>query len=553
VNGALGGLANTVLNIPHSLVHGAFDLANRAVHAAEPGPAPALPAPLQKFEDMLHVEAPPETQQLGETISHLAPVQAVHGALSDADAAIARASPTASRAIDAVGSVGNDILNVAPAGGLIRGAAGALDAAAARTAAGPVSQNNWQQLGFRSGLEHPQAQAVAGSSGKQALILHNQQIGNTAASAEAGVPHGQPLNYDTLEAARAAPNTVYERVSAMLPAGPLSPEAANLVRAAGGGAERITAGSPNAEAQIAANRERLLQPGIRFTGDQVVNEMRGLRQEGYTNIGSDDISNQQLGRAQLDMARALEQHVADTIPPNANISMEQLQAARTALAKNHAVQSALRGSNVDMQSLARIQRVDPQILTGGLQATADFANEHPTVSTLGSKQYEPPSYTKDVLGRGLSPDLLSPRYFAGLFGGQAGARKILIGSTADAVAAARGRLPGRLGDEFAPLPPGPLQLQPPPGQVFEPVQHDMLPAAVDETKAAVMQPAPRQFDLEPPLGNVFEAGQRELFDGGVVPGRDMPYEKPPAAPAPKPEPKAKGKKPTPRETLGDEF
>jgi hypothetical protein len=55
---------------------------------------------------------------------------------------------------------------------------------------------------------------VAGASGKDALVLHNQKIGNTIVGADAGVPHGVDLSYDALEAAQKVPNEVYGRVAA---------------------------------------------------------------------------------------------------------------------------------------------------------------------------------------------------------------------------------------------------------------------------------------------------------------------------------------------------
>jgi hypothetical protein len=249
--------------------------------------------------------------------------------------------------------------------------------------------------------------------------------------------------------------------------GQLSPSARTQVEAAGNRANRITKGSPDAVAKVTALKDELLNAKD-LSGNKVVNEIRGLRQEGYTNIASEDVSNQQLGHAQLDMARGLETHIAEALPKDADVSLDQLKSARTALAKNHAVKSALRGSDVDLQAVARMQRADPELLTGGLKAAAEFANANPSVTALASRVYSPPGYVKDVMGeagvRG-PENLLSPSFWTGLGGGKMAARRILTGNTEKAVQGAREAFPVGLGDELAPIPTrGP---EPPPGMTAE--------------------------------------------------------------------------------------
>lgn len=353
---------------------------------------------------------------------------------------------------EALGAVGT----VTGAGGLAKGPLAARAAGAAEAAAEPSAQ-----LGLRTAEASPIARSIAGSSGREALNLQNHQVGNSVAGAQAGVPHGTDLSYDTLEEARGAPNAIYGRVAQNLPTAPLSPNASAAVQSAGG-ANRITQGTPDAITNIQGLKNQLLEPGRSFTGDQVVNESRGLRQEGGTNIASDDVSKQQLGKAQLDMARGLEQHIADSLPPNGTTSLDQFQAARTALAKNYAVQSALRGPHVDLQALARVQRGDPGLLTGDMKTLADFANEHPEVSTLPSAgtRYAPPGLGKD-LGQ---VNIINPRsWIQPLLG--AAARRSLTGSPAEAAAAARTAPVSGLGGEFDELPMNALHT---PGEVGPP-------------------------------------------------------------------------------------
>ena len=243
-----------------------------------------------------------ETSAVGN-VSTSAPVQAimdkvgpvlgaiVHGS-QEQDAALQQAHPMLHDALHNLSAVASDVLQAAP---VVAGGAKVLGGALPA----PTPSSPGEAVGFRTAAAHPTAAGIAGGSGTDALTLHNQQIGNTLANAESGVPHGTPLGYDALDTARTAPNSVYSRVAQSLPTGPLDPQAQAEITAAGqpaGG--RITAGSPQAQVQIDALKQQLLDPQRVFTGDQQVNELRGLRQEGYSNIGSDDVSNQQLGSAQ---------------------------------------------------------------------------------------------------------------------------------------------------------------------------------------------------------------------------------------------------------------
>lgn len=465
------GLRSIVNSVPNA-ANSVNDLINRVL------PGTGLPT-----------NAPTMQPKAGETsavqgVASSAPVQAimdrvgpvldaiVHGS-QEQDTALQQAHPMLHAALHNLSAVASDALQAAP---VVAGGANALGAAIpAPTAASPG-----EAIGFRSAATHPIAAGVAGGSGTDALTLHNQQIGNVLANAESGVPHNTPLGYDTLDTARAAPNAVYSRVAQSLPTGQLDATAQAEIGSAGqpaGG--RITAGSPQAQVQIDALKQQLLNPQRVFTGDQQVNELRGLRQEGYNNIASDDVSNQQLGSAQIDMARAIEGHIGRNLPPNGTVDLGQFQDARTALAKNYAVQGALKGSNIDMQAVARMQRADPDLLTGGLQTIADFANSHPTVTGLANRIEVAPSFGNDI-GKAMGGNLesvLSPSFWSRVAGGQAGARGILTGNTGQAVSQAQGAFPGRLSDAFSPLPPGELDLQPPPGNAGGPPVQRTMPLA----------------------------------------------------------------------------
>lgn len=358
-------------------------------------------------------------------------------------------------------------------------AAGARASTEAATLAAQNAPTAVTKYGMRTLSDHPIAAGAAGPSGPQAVALHNQPLGNTVLGAEAGVSHGTRLNPDTLATGRAAPGAVYQRMENSLPTAPLGPNAAGMVQSAGTSANVLTQPSEATQATINAQKARLLQGPL--TGPEVVQTGRALRQEGATRLGSDDVEQHNLGRAQLDMAKALEQHMEDALPPGADVSPEQFQAARTAYAKNMAVQGALRGGNVDMHAIARIQRNDPGLLTGPMAHIADFANDHPAVTRLTNAVEVPPSIQNDfgkAIGTGSHQGAID-RLF-GASGIPTIARRILTGGPDTAMATARQTPVSGLAGEFAPLTPDELPMQPSPGQAFSSHQPDLATGATPQ-------------------------------------------------------------------------
>jgi hypothetical protein len=264
--------------------------------------------------------------------------------------------------------VAGDVANLAPVvGGVVKGVGALADVAAGGGSDAATA------LGYRA-VNTP-GKLMAGSTAGPALIDHNAAIGNAVVGNEAGLAKGTTPSYQALADAREAPAAVLTRAGASLPNGGLDETAQTAVKSAGlpeGG--RVSQGSPQAQAQIETLRSQLLDAGQDTAGPQWTNELRSLRQEGFTNSGSDDVSNQQLGKAQLGMANAIEGHIGRNLPENGDVNLQQFQDARKALAKNYTAQSALRGDTFDLPTIARIQRADPNLLDGDMKTTADFAN-----------------------------------------------------------------------------------------------------------------------------------------------------------------------------------
>lgn len=350
----------------------------------------------------------------------------------------------------------------------------------AQAAAQAAQQAAWEKLGLKTGQGQGVAQAMAGASGKQALQLNNAQAGNAVAQGEAGVPHTQLLGADTLEAARAAPEGVFGRVAKAVPEGPLDQTASAAADAVPAKLANLATTSDNAKTTIQNIVERLKATK---TGDQRLEDLRSLRQEGFKQTTADDVDTQAIGKAKLALADAVEGHIERAIPQGADVTPEQFKAARTALAKNWTVDSVLRGNDVDLNALSRIHENNPNLLTGPLRDLADFASKNKgVIGTAG--RVEAPSVVEDLKN---SINIMHP--VKGAIEGATGAlgRRLLTGGPAAGRAAAREAVPGRLGDEFAPIQPKPAA----PGTVnFTPPEGAPPMAVAGEGAGGPHGPAP---------------------------------------------------------------
>lgn len=466
-SGFLNGVAEIagkgIGNIPMGIVHGARDLASRI---GGHGPHPSEPTfPLS-----------PNAQTVAQSIG---------GELSNA--AEPYRVPAIEPALEKAAPILSDVAQIAPIAGPISGIARGLSAAPEIAATAPAAVRN---LGLRTAESSPIARNVAGHSGREALTEQNQSIVDPTAGAVAGVPHGAPLNSTTLEAGREAPNSVYSRAAEHIPTGPLSPTAAQVVQ--GIGSDDLVVHSPDTQATIEAQKQRLLSGPM--TGPQVVDAQKALRFNGFRNASSEDPEQLAVGHAQLKMADALHQHMADTLSATAPVSAEQLTQARQALAQNHTVENVLKGGNVDLQALARVHRNNPNMLSGPLKDLAEFGDLHPEVSSLpgAGARYNPAGVAQDIAGF----DIVHPvGAVARMFGGNM-ARRSLLGSP-EAAAAARTATPVRgMGDEFAPLDRG--TPQPPPGLTAGPM--GAPPSAGQQGGIPLADLLSHGVEQSPPLG-----------------------------------------------------
>lgn len=499
-----------IANIPHAAASAAVDLGRRWTGGN-------LDAPMPAAIEAIRVEPGQAAQELVGTVAAGPEAQAIGEGVRAVDRKLGEVSPTAQSVVHHTLGVAGDVSALVPVAQGARVAGGAATRFA--TGAAPAGAPEWMAAGFRSAADRGVARTLAGDGGKDALTLHNQQVGNSILAAEAAVPTGTPLSYETLALAREPANAVYNRVAASLPPSALDAPALERVAAAGSPTGLVTT-SEAAQRQIQSIGTQLSRP---MTGDEMVNNLRSLRQEGYRRIGSEDVDQQMIGRAQLEMARAIEDHIGRNLPPNSPVSIDQFLQARVALAKNHTVESALRGNDVDLATIARVQRHDPELLTGGLQTAADFANANPAIVGLGSRIYDPPSFGHDVMNVSVTrPGTWVPPVTGAV------ARRALTGPTE--------RMAERAGARYAQDPSrfDPLPTQPPapnPDVVpFEPGGPTPLTLA-DELGAGGA--APRGPGGAIPLADVLSVGveqrpsaglslAQELGAGGR-PGEGLPF------------------------------
>lgn len=470
-----------IANIPGAAINAVHDLYQRIAHG-DSNAQPVVPSvhPGQAGHDLV------------QAVATSAPGQAVGDAVHSADTALGNFSPTLQDVVHQAGSVLGDVGAIAPvATPLVKGV-GALRAAGAAETPG-------FGMGFRNGENAPIAKFVAGDSGQPTLKVNNQGAGNHVFLSEAGVAPGVKPDAEAFTKAREPANSVYNRAAASVPTGTLAPSAASGIQTAGRNGLRMSSGSPDAAAAIEKLQTQLLAPGKEWTGDQVVNEIRGLRQEGYARVASEDPDSAALGRAQLDMSHALEQHIVDTLPTNAPVSANQLAQARVALAKSHTVESAMAGDDVDLAKLGRVANKDRDLMTGPMREAVDFINNNQAVIGLPGKMYEKPGMGADLHKAG-DKTILSPNAWAttlgNIFGARPLARHILTGGAREATPVTG------LGGEFGELPM--THLTPPGGNVGTPHQPDLgaLPQGLGSRGSLELQPSPGDLGMEQrPLGD----------------------------------------------------
>jgi hypothetical protein len=486
------------LSIPHLAAHGLYGLLTGGktdpsiISSGILGP-PTMGPEGQALMQKLHALAAGATSGLPAANPAQAPGVNSLNAPSD--------NPLVANAERVVGNV-SDIL---PAAGLAKAGLGGIKAlgelgSGAATAEVPP-------LGMVTGETNPIARPIAGASGRPAAMAHNQAAADLHLPAQVGVMPGAKLGVPgpdgrlPLDVAKDAPNAVYQRVENALPTTELHPNAAQMVNNIG--TNDMVVHSPDTQSLIDAQKQRLLAGPL--SGKEVVDGQRALRFNGFKNKGSLDPENQALGDAQLKMADALHQHMVDTLPPNADVSVEQLVNARKTLAQIHTLDEARIGNNLNMHTLAKFGRDNPGVMDGPMADVAGFADRNPHVTGLpgAEERFNPSGVGKDVA----AVDIKNPQSWIQPFFG-ARARAAITNRPAAPVAG--------LAADLNPIDRTP---QPPPGMTAGPMG---APPAAAGPPGQIPQADVLAHGVEQPLPDALTSGPM----GAPAPS-GMPFAIPP--------------------------
>lgn len=125
-----------------------------------------------------------------------------------------------------------------------------------------------------------------------------------------------------------------------------------------------------------------------WTGKQLVDDIRTLREEGLSNKGAiKDIGQQQLGRAQLQAATALEDLAERNLALNQAPAdlIQNFRASRATIAKAHTIEDSMQGtSEINPLKFAKSE-TDAKKLSPEMYAAWKFAKEFPKSNQAPSK------------------------------------------------------------------------------------------------------------------------------------------------------------------------
>jgi hypothetical protein len=468
-----------LLNFPHHAWESVKDFISSATGQGQvprtPGPAKLSPT------TQADLQPGPIAGKVGE-------------GLSAADTALENASPVAHDLLHNTGRVLGDAGDIAGVAAPVRAIGGAtvdaLGAAAARTAAEATSPAG--RLGLRTTSTRPIASGAAGPTAGPVLDMQNQAVAARILGADAGVPHDVPVNHTSLTAAAAKPGELLDQGAGLLPTTSLSTDAQAAVQAARG-PKTITPGSPDVDNYVNATEARLLDPNAQFSGAEIRATRNLLSGEAAAGRNSADPAQRALAQYKQRIVGALDQHVADAMPPNSAISPEMIANARETLAKNYNLRDLIgKGGDIDLQGLAADHRANPNKFTGLTQTVAQFASDHPEVTgnISDATRIAPPSLVGDLS----HVNLLNPRTWVQPLVGAFG-RSGLRGPAGASLEAATQAPVAGLAGEFDPKPL--TALQPPPGRAFEPHQPQ---AATGNPQRDFFGTGANDFTTSPPTG-----------------------------------------------------
>jgi hypothetical protein len=484
----------------------------------------------------IHAPAPlgPVDQAVGNAIGH------VTGALQGAGDTVESHLPQpVQHGIDTVAQAAGNTAPLIMPGGEGGGEIAAPAAAVARSPADVAQAAGYTGLKTRADMARP----------------GNQAVTNTLIGQDAGVPKGTvPSVAAVTDARNAGPGGVYNKVQNSIPKN-LTQDA--QLQTGIKSLQDSTSQLPRSPDVEALQQTMLGQPDM--TSQQLFSNIQQARERASANMASDDPDKNAIGKAYGQLADHYEDFAGRSILPGSDVNIKDFTDARTQFAKSYAAQAALKGGeNFDPATYAKLAQNNPGMLTGNAAVVANVHNNLPagaSAAGTGHSYYAPMaagSVAGSALGAGLShltgvPGLAEAGGLAGLGVGPMAQNALKNFSTRgnpEAAAAAQGNpalsyFRRGIGDQMAG--PAPLNLTPPPGTVFDQLQHEMsVPQGPGPNPDLKMTPPPgnarpvlsTQTDMVSPQGPGGvnkNLPQSPPGTGGLQPGLFDQIEAPPSA------------------------
>lgn len=206
---------------------------------------------------------------------------------------------------------------------------------------------------------------------------HNAQNAARVAARDLGLPEGQTLSQGALRQAMDQAGAAKEAVAQQLPRFELSPELASAI-------DNAPPVFLEQNPRILALRSRAASAEGSMSTSDALREAQRLRDHGFANRRSETPETVDLGRAQLQMADAIENAIEDQAARSGmtdsnlmlNFRNARQQQAKIANVMEAGVQQG-EEFLLDPQALAKFDAQNPNVLTGGLKVIADTARDFP--------------------------------------------------------------------------------------------------------------------------------------------------------------------------------
>lgn len=252
----------------------------------------------------------------------------------------------------------------------------------------------------------------------------NAQNAARVAAQDLGLPPGQPLSQGALRQAMDQAGAAKEAVAQQLPRFELSPELANVI-------DNAPPVFLEQNPRILALRNRAASAEGSMSTSDALREAQRLRDHGFANRRSETPETVDLGRAQLQMADAIENAIEDQAARSGMTDSDLMLNFRNARQQQAKIANVMEAGVqqgeeffLDPQALAKFDAQNPNVLTGGLKVIADTARDFPDTMKLPTRVAAKPGgdlsrsnvwnlpgqLVTRTIGQGLAPIIRSDFY-----------------------------------------------------------------------------------------------------------------------------------------------